>query len=123
MRWRTVGAVVVLLTGLVVAALAAPVLWLTIDEAAVPPASEAPALPEGVTAESKGVSCASGGCWREWTLSRPPSPSGRRLAERLDLSEESCVPPGLLDRRRVCTWVNVVGGEVHLYVQYDRPLD
>ena len=39
-------AVVLLLLGVAIVGLTAPIIWLTIDETAVPPASDAPPLPE-----------------------------------------------------------------------------
>lgn len=123
MRWKTVAAVVVSLLGVALVGLAAPVVWLTIDETAVPPASDAPSIPEGVAASHQGVSCGSGGCWREWTLNASPSRSGRQLADNLDIPAESCGSRSLLDRREVCTWVDVIDGEAHLFLQFDRPLN
>lgn len=113
---------VVVLSALAMVFLAAPVLWLTIDEAAVPPASDAPSLPDGVRAADQEVNCASGGCWREWRLSGPQTQSAAGVRDSLGISHEDCAPRGLLDRREVCTWLNVVDGEVRLYLQFKRPL-
>jgi hypothetical protein len=121
-RWKALAAVVVVLLGFAIVFLAAPVLWLTVDEAAVPPASDAPPLPDGVRAADQQVTCGSGGCWREWTLSGPSSQSETELLDSLDLSVESCAARSLLDRREVCTWLDVVDGDVRLYLQFDRPL-
>ena len=123
MRWKAVAAVVVPLLGLGIVVLAAPVVWLTMDEAAVPPASYEPSLPQGVTASHQGVSCGSGGCWREWTLSGPPSQSGTERADSLGMSGASCTARSLLDRREVCTWVQDINGEARLFLQFDRPWD
>jgi hypothetical protein len=109
------------LLALVVLGPAAPVVWLTIDETAVPPASDAPPLPQGVTATYQGVSCASGGCWREWTVSGPRSWSGTELADRLDMPTERCATRSLLDRREVCTSLELINGQAHLFVQFTRP--
>ena len=123
MRWKTVAAVVLLLLGLALVGVTAPVIWLTIDETAVPPASDAPSLPEGVEVADHGVSCGSGGCWRGWTLRGSSSQSGTELVDSLDMPAESCSARSLLDRREVCTWLDVIDGEARLFLRFDRPLD
>ena len=122
-RWKTVAAVVLLLLGVAIVGLTAPIIWLTMDETAVPPASDAPPLPEEVTTSHQDVSCGSGGCWREWTLHRSSSQSGTELVDSLDMPAESCSARSLLDRREVCAWLDVIDGEAHLFLQFDRPLD
>jgi hypothetical protein len=112
---------VVLLLGLAIV-LTGPILWLEIDEAAVPPSSDAPALPDGISAVHQGVNCASGGYWREWTLSGPQSWSEAEVAASVDISGESCAARSPLDRREVCTWLKIIGDEVRLFQQFDRPL-
>jgi hypothetical protein len=111
------------LLGLLVVVLTAPVVWLSIDETAVPPASDAPELRDEVTATSLGVSCGSGGCWRAWALTASPSQSGRDLADSIDVPEESCAARSVLDRRKVCTWVEVVRGEARLFLGFERSPD
>jgi hypothetical protein len=56
-------------------------------------------------------------------LSGSETQSRAELADSLGISGESCAARSLLDRREVCTWVEVVGGEVRLFLQFDRPLD
>lgn len=126
MRWRTVAvsaAAVALLLGFAAVVLAAPVVWLAIDESAVPSASDLPTLPEGVTAQYQGVECGSGGCWREWTLSGTSPTRGDELVGSLDVLADGCAARSLVDRREVCTSVQDVGGETLLYLQFSRPWD
>lgn len=123
-RWRTVAvsaAVGVLLLGVAALTLAAPVLWLVVDEAAVPPTSDLPSLPAGVSADHQGVDCGSGGCWREWTLSGLSSTDeDDDVAGALDIAGDGCAARSLLDRRQVCTSVRTVRGETRVYVQFRR---
>ncbi len=107
----TVAACVLLAVWLVV-----PVLWVNLDEAAIPPAS---AIPEGVTVVTDGRGCGSGGCWRDLRLRPDEGQSADELAA-LGLERERCTALSWLDRRRVCTGGDVVGDEVRLYQQYDR---
>ncbi|GAA2757229.1 hypothetical protein [Actinopolymorpha rutila] len=108
------------LVGLVVV-LFAPVAWLAVDEAAVPPRSDVPALPAGVRVADEAVKCGSGGCWRELTLTGPANESPSQIAADLGLPRETCGPRSLFDRREVCRGVNVADGKVRLYVQFHRP--
>ena len=103
-------------TGLV---LAAPVLWLRIDEAGVPPLSDA-RLPAGATVRHEEIQCGSGGCWRELTLDGLPGNSSEERAASIGHPHETCRARSLIDRRRVCTGVTVVGQRIRLYLQYDR---
>lgn len=126
MRWRTAAvwaAAVALLLGLVAVALAAPVVWLALDESAVPPSSDLPSLPEGVSADHQGVQCGSGGCSREWTLSGMSSTTSDELADSLGVPGDGCAARSLLDRREVCSSVLSVGGETRLYLEFNRPWD
>ncbi|MFD2080113.1 hypothetical protein SAMN05421678_10554 [Actinopolymorpha cephalotaxi] len=100
----------------------APVIWLAVDEAAVPPRSDVPALPTGVRVVDEQVQCGSGGCWRELTLAGPANESPTEIAASLGLRRETCSPRSLVDRREVCRGVNVTGGNVRLYVKFHRPL-
>jgi hypothetical protein len=102
--------------------LVAPVLWLAVDEGAVPASSDAPALPAGVTVAHEEVMCGSGGCWRELTLNGPDGQAPAELAAILGLPHETCSARSLLDRRRVCSGVTVIGEKVLVYVQFDRSL-
>lgn len=100
----------------------APAVWLAVDEAAVPPRSDVPALPAGVRVIDEQVQCGSGGCWRELTLAGPANESPTQIAAGLGLSHETCSPRSLVDRREVCRGVTVTGGKVRLYVKFHRPL-
>lgn len=102
--------------GLLVAALLiAPVVWLALDDTAVPAASDAPDLPDGVTVAEDEVLCASGGCWRQLTL------TGRAASDLTGIASESCAARSLIDRRVVCTWLDFVDGEARLSLRFDRP--
>ncbi|WP_456599887.1 hypothetical protein [Blastococcus sp. SYSU DS0616] len=114
---RVWSAVLAVATALV---LAAPTLRLAFDEGAVPPSSDTPALPTGVTVAREEVACGSGGCWRELTLRGPRGQSAADLAASVGLPQEVCSARSLLDRRRVCTGIHVIGERVLLYVQFDR---
>ena len=103
--------------GLLAAWLLVPVLWVSLDEAAIPPASE---IPDGITVVSDEKGCGSGGCWRELRVRPRESQSADELAAALGLERERCTARSWLDRRRVCTGGNVVGDEVRMYQQYDR---
>lgn len=121
LRTGTVVKGVVVLAVAVAAFLAAPALWLEIDEAAMPPSSSFPALPDGarVVAEEKG--CGSGGCWLELTVDAPAGMSGEDLASKVLPDGEVCAVRSVLDRRRVCTWVmEVEAGSAQFNMQYDR---
>ncbi|WP_341359625.1 hypothetical protein V5H98_18250 [Georgenia sp. M64] len=132
MRRRTIAVISVLSAGLAAAAvLFVPVLWLQLDETAVPPVSDLPALPAGVTIASDEVMCGSGGCWHQLTLSGPENQSAEELvagvgdALGLPVStsgqpQEACHARGLLDRRRVCTGAGVMRNEVSVYLLYER---
>ena len=104
------------LTGLV---LAAPVLWLQIDEAGVPPLSDA-RLPDGVTVRHEEIRCGSGGCWRELSLDGLPGDSSEERAASIGHPHETCRARSLIDRRRVCSFVTVVGQRIRLHLRYDR---
>lgn len=97
-----------------------PVVSLALDEGAVPPSSDAPSLPVGVRVVDEEVLCGSGGCYRELRLRGPEGQPPDELAASVGLQEEACAPRSLLDRRRVCSGVHVVGDDVVLYVQFDR---
>lgn len=122
---RTAVILVIVLSALAfaVAAVTAPVLWLAIDETALPPATDAPPLPDGFAATDPRVNCASGGCWREWTVSGPHAWSTAEVAAGINSTGERCGPRSLLDRREVCWGLEVVGEEVRLFLRFDRPLD
>lgn len=99
-----------------------PVLWLAVDEEAVPASSDVPALPAGVTVTHEDVQCGSGGCWRELRLRGTGGQSAAEIAAGVGLQHETCQARSLLDRRRVCSGVSVIGDDVRLYVRFDRPL-
>jgi len=96
------------------------VVTLALDEAAVPPSSEAPPLPPGVTVLDDELRCGSGGCHHALTLAGPPEQSAAELAASVGPPGESCRVRSLLDRRRVCSGVEAHGEAVVLYVRYDR---
>jgi hypothetical protein len=122
MPWKRLLRLLAVLAVVTVAVLAAPVLWLAVDEGAVPEAADAPALPPGVSVTRDEVLCGSGGCWRELTLRGTDGQRAVDVAASVGPSDETCRARGLLDRRRVCSGVRVVGNEVRLYLQFDRSL-
>lgn len=110
----------VLVAGLVLLVLAAPVVTLVLDEGAVPAASDAPLLP-GVTVEHDEVFCGSGGCWRRLTVDLTDGQSLTDVAPSIDRTHEACHTRSLFDRRRVCIGVEGFDDDgVRLYVRFDR---
>ena len=100
--------------------LAGPALWLQVDENAIPPASDVPPLPAGVTIESDEVLCGTGGCYRRLRLTGPAGQSPDELATSIGLAHQVCHARSLLDRRRVCSHLDVADERVFLVVQFDR---
>jgi hypothetical protein len=99
--------------------LVAPVVSLAVDEGAVPSSSDIPPLPTGVTAREE-ERCGSGGCYLWLTLRGPAGQSAEQLAASVGPPQQTCHARGLLDRRRVCSGVEVLAGRVFLYVRFDR---
>jgi hypothetical protein len=91
---------------------------IAIDEGAVPPRSEIPALPPGVTLVRQDVSCGSGGCWHDLRLRPPAGLLPQQVVAQAGWSPERCHQAGTFLRRRVCVGAQVVGDEVDLYVGY-----
>lgn len=128
LRTRTVVRGVVALAVLAAVGLSLPLLSLALDEAAVPPASSAPALPDGARVTAEGKGCGSGGCWLELTVAAPAGMSAGELAAEVLPDGRACAFRGVLDLRRVCTGVmgdvpGVESGSVRFSVQYDRWVD
>ncbi len=126
---RTRTAVKLVLAGLVLVGvvLAAPPLWLAVDESAMPPSSTFPDLPDGARVTAVDMGCGSGGCWRELTVQAPAGATGAELVAAVLPDGEECVARSLIDRRRVCTGVietaktNLAESDAaRFYVQYDR---
>jgi hypothetical protein len=106
---------------LVAAVLAAPPLWLALDESAIPPSSTFPSLPDGAQLVSVDMGCGSGGCWQELTVAAPEGMSGTALAAEMVPDGRECAVRGPLDLRRVCTGaIDVEAERVRFFVQYDR---
>ena len=124
LRTRTVVRSVVALAVLAAVGVSLPPLSLAIDEAAMPPTSSLPALPDGARVTAEGKGCGSGGCWRELTVEPPAGMPGEALAAAVVPDDAACAFQGVLDLRRVCTGVmSVDAGSVRFYVQYDRWVD
>ncbi len=122
-RTRTVVALACLVAA-AGAALAAPVLWLELDEAAVPPASALHGLPDGAAVTGEDQGCGSGGCWLEVTVDAPDGASGADLADAVAPDGEVCGVRSVVDLRRVCTWVVDAGASTTTFgVGYQRFLD
>lgn len=92
-----------------------PSLWLEVDEAATPPVSAA-RLPGGVHVVGQERQCGSGGCWWQLTL----VPSDPAQTQTVAHPGERCAARGWIDRRTVCTGVQVHGDVVTAYVRYQR---
>lgn len=127
-RTRTVVRSVVALAVLAAVGLSLPPLSLAVDEAAMPPASSLPSLPDGARVTDEGKGCGSGGCWLELTVEAPAGMSGEALAAAVLPDDRACAFRGVLDLRRVCTGVmedapGVEPGSVRFSVQYDRWVD
>lgn len=128
LRTRTVVRLVIVGLVLAGAVLAAPPLWLALDESAVPPSSAFPDLPGGARVASVDIGCGSGGCWQELTVLAPAGMTGAALADEMASENRECAVRSLIDLRRVCTGVVATGtldepdavDAVRLYVQYDR---
>lgn len=127
LRTRTV--VKLVLAGLVLvgAVLAAPPLWLALDESAVPPSSAFPDLPDGARVTTVDRGCGSGGCWHELTVQAPDGAAGAEVVAAVLPDGPECVARSLIDLRRVCTGVIETAktdlaedDAVRFYVQYDR---
>lgn len=104
-------------------ALVGPVVMIEVDDGwAIPPSSDAPDLPAGVTIASDERQCGSGGCWRELTLRGAELEELEALAATLGMPEEVCRARSLLDWRRVCTGVTV-GDHVRVFLRFERRLD
>ena len=126
-RTRTVVKLVIGGLVLVGAVLAAPKLWLAVDESAVPPSSTFPDLPDGARVTTVDMGCGSGGCWHELTVRAPDGATGAELVAAVLPDGPECVARSLIDRRRVCTGVIETAttdlaedDAVRFYVQYDR---
>ncbi|GAA1994224.1 hypothetical protein GCM10009718_35060 [Isoptericola halotolerans] len=123
-RTRTLvvgAAATVLAAGL---ALAAPVAWLEVDEAAAPPISALADLPDGAQVTAIDRSCGSGGCWLVYSVLPRTGTSPQELADAVAPQGEVCSVRSVVDLRRVCTWTDEVGlTEVRFGVRYDRHLD
>ena len=101
--------------------LVAPVVWLNVvDEGAVPSASDAPALPAGVTVAREELQCGSGGCYLVLPLTATEGRSPAVVLARAGYPEHVCAADSWLDRRRVCTDLQITGSRARLVVQYDR---
>jgi len=117
LKW-IVGVTAIAVAGVIL--LAAPVLWVIIDDSALPPE---PDLPAGITVLSRDVSCGSGGCYRELLLVGSRGQSGTEVIAELGLQvgAELCRARSLIDRRSACTYVGgLYGDEVDVSVYYDR---
>jgi hypothetical protein len=92
-------------------ALSIPVLWLELDEAAIPPRSSVGPLPEGAQASAPDKGCGSGGCWIEVTVTAPAGLSGAELAAEVLPDGPSCAFRSVVDLRRVCTEIESVDAD------------
>ncbi|HST85492.1 MAG TPA: hypothetical protein VLL08_27385 [Kineosporiaceae bacterium] len=118
-RRRAVVAVIVF-AGLLGAFLVLPVLAMKFDESSVPPTSDFPALPDGVSVESSQTPCGSDGCYRELWLVGSAGWSPAEVVKALRLNREKCEARSLFDRRQICTGATVYGEKVQLYLQFDH---
>ncbi|WP_421015438.1 hypothetical protein [Glutamicibacter creatinolyticus] len=109
------------LTGLGVLLLiwVAAVLWVRLDEAAVPGTSAFPDQPTELVVGEPELQCASGGCWRELEVQAGTAARARQLATDLGLETEQCGAWNPLIWRRTCIGAHVAGTAVRIYAQYD----
>jgi hypothetical protein len=111
----------VALVALAALGLSLPLLLLALDESAMPQASSLPALPDGARVTAEDMSCGSGGCWLELTVDAAAGMSGEELVTETLPDGDDCAFQGVLDLRRVCTWVTgVEAGSAQFNVQYER---
>jgi hypothetical protein len=118
-RRRTVVLGVVAIVLVAGAVVGGPPLLLEFDETATPPASAA-RLPDGVRVGAQEFLCASGGCWQQLTLSVTDGQDVDDFAAAIGAPYETCYSRSWIDRRTVCTHVELVGGELRADVQYRR---
>lgn len=97
----------------------AAVLWVRLDEAAVPSTSAFPDLPAELVVGEPELQCASGGCWRELEVQAGTAARARQLATDLGLETEQCGAWNPLIWRRTCIGAHVAGTAVRIYAQYD----
>ncbi|TLK56349.1 hypothetical protein [Glutamicibacter sp. V16R2B1] len=97
----------------------AAVLWVRLDEAAVPGTSAFPDLPTELIVGEPELQCASGGCWRELEVQAGTAARARQLATDLGLETEQCGAWNPLIWRRTCIGAHVAGTAVRIYAQYD----
>lgn len=97
----------------------AAVLWVRLDEAAVPGTSAFPDLPTELVVGEPELQCASGGCWRELEVQAGTAARAQQLATDLGLETEQCGAWNPLIWRRTCTGAHVAGTAVRIYAQYD----
>ncbi|WP_263729164.1 hypothetical protein [Cellulomonas sp. SG140] len=118
-RGRTLAAWTATVVAVVAAVALGPVLWLEVDEGATPPVSAA-RLPAGVEEVGQERQCGSGGCW--WQLALEPA-TGAQDDVLAAGSRETCAARSWIDRRTVCTGVQLHGGRLTAYVRYQRLSD
>ncbi|KAA1426719.1 hypothetical protein [Nocardioides antri] len=107
---RRVGLLVLavgLLLSLVVL-LAGAVLFATLAGDPQPSADELPELPDGYSVGTVHPGCGSGGCYLVADVEGPPGTTPGEMVDAL-APVTQCRAHGLLDRRRLCTAVAVVG--------------
>lgn len=89
------------------------------SEGSVPPLSRVPDLPAGVKIVDSTTECASGGCWREVSVSPAPDVSPRALAEELGIDDtESRYPWRLDDPHTVQMWAEPRGDHLVITLRY-----
>lgn len=70
-------------------------------EASVPPRSDLPELPDGLSIVNETEGCGSGSCYREFDIEGHRGESPEAILDRLP-SEEECSAHTLIDRRPLC---------------------
>lgn len=121
MRRRTAVLSAALVAAGAAVALVLPVLWLEVDESAVPPATAVRPLPDGARVTATGKGCGSGGCWLELDVEAPAGMSGDELATAVAPGGAACAVRSVVDLRRVCTGVvDTAAGSATFSVQYQR---
>ena len=92
--------------------------WNSADEAAVPPDSAFPRIPQPSEAGEITTRCGSGGCWREMVLIAKEPYTERSLADALGVAPERCEPPDLWTLRKTCAGISGNRTGLRVYIRY-----
>lgn len=91
--------------------------WNYIDECALPPISDFPAVPDSTTATDVAKRGGSGGCWWERSI-KAQSQEASYLLREMDAAGEQCGPRNVLTLRKTCTGTHFANGTGSIYLSY-----